>query len=422
LRLASVLPPLPPSWALELGAEDFYDPQGWTAGLGPFEKPCDPPNPRETFFGRPEKAASPMIELRTASSDVMCCQCASRTRSIPMNRTLRARDAYLYGVFQTDRGPSDTFSVASMQIDLNLRGSRQGSAVFASENRPNNNCAGTDQRPEKLLKGAFSSQILSMIADVEFDEILVRLQGYGCGPASNRVAIALNVRQPGDVAMNPRDGSEYVWIPPGEFEMGCSKDDNECFDDEKPVHRVRISRGFWIGRTEATVAVWNRLAARSDRPGVKGAPREPATSVSWTQAAGHCTAAGGRLPTEAEWEYAARAGTTTARYGNLNEIAWHGSNSGGRVHEVATRAPNAWGLYDMLGNVYEWVADDYRPYEARTQTDPGGPGTGRSKVLRGGSWFNLPRLARASDRYSYDLEYGNVGLRCVWDAGRRFSP
>ena len=122
-----------------------------------------------------------------------------------------------------------------------------------------------------------------------------------------------------------------------------------------------------------------------------------------------------RLPTEAEWEYAARAGTTGDRYGNLDAIAWFGDNSGGRTQPVGGRAPNAWGLYDMLGNVYEWVEDWYDDYPGGVVTDPRGPGSGAFRVERGGCWFYSAGDCRASFRgaFSPGIGISSLGFRLL---------
>ena len=122
-----------------------------------------------------------------------------------------------------------------------------------------------------------------------------------------------------------------------------------------------------------------------------------------------------RLPTEAEWEYAARAGTTGDRYGNLDGIAWYGDNSGRQPHPVGGKAPNAWGLYDMLGNVVEWVGDWHGDYPGSSVTDPRGPGSGSSRVLRGGCWFGNARHSRVSNRNlsAPGVHYDFLGFRLV---------
>jgi formylglycine-generating enzyme required for sulfatase activity len=230
---------------------------------------------------------------------------------------------------------------------------------------------------------------------------------------------------PGTARENPKDGLKYVWIPPGTFMMGCSPGDGECDDDETPAHRVTITKGFWLGQTELTVGTYKRFATATGR-GMPEAPsfnpgwsneRMPIVNVSWLDAEAYCRWAGGRLPSEAEWEYAARAGSTEARYGLLDEVAWYDGNSGGRTHEVGQKRPNAFNLYDMLGNVWEWVSDWYGEnyYQGSPERDPLGPGGGETCVLRGGSWSRNPWYSRVSNRVRgrSDGQLINLGFRCV---------
>ena len=220
-------------------------------------------------------------------------------------------------------------------------------------------------------------------------------------------------RPAGASKMNPKDGLRYVWVPPGKFTMGCSAGDSDCGGYEKPAHQVTITKGFWLGQTEVTQAPYQRVVGTNSSY-FKGADL-PVEEVSWDQAQAYCQAIGGRLPTEAEWEYAARAGSVQSRYGDIDRIAWYYGNSGGHTHEVAQKEANAWGLYDMLGNVWEWTADWYGGYAPGSAVDPAGPVSGQSRALRGGAWNNGPRYARVS--YCSRLEPGNrnnnIGLRCA---------
>ncbi len=245
--------------------------------------------------------------------------------------------------------------------------------------------------------------------------------------ASSVPTATLTAPSAGEVKANPKDGQAYVWIPPGKFMMGCSPGDSECFDDEKPAHPVAITKGFWLGQTAVTVAAWKRYTSATGNS-MPPAPsfnenwadgQQPIVNITWDEAKGYCQHAGGRLPTEAEWEYAARAGSTASRYGPLDAIAWYADNSGLKVHPVAQKEPNAWKLYDMLGNVWEWTADRYdeKYYDKREGTDPQGPGTGESRTLRGGSWDINPRDLRVSyrGRVAPAYRYINLGVRCAWE-------
>jgi sulfatase modifying factor 1 len=232
------------------------------------------------------------------------------------------------------------------------------------------------------------------------------------------------VRATSKVRVNPKNGLKYVWIPPGSFMMGCSPGDKECEPIEKPAHHVMISKGFWIGQTPVTVGAYKRFARETGRqmptPMDFNAYWEkenmPMISVTWADAQAYCEWLGERLPTEAEWEYAARGGSTEPRYGNLDEVAWSRQNSGGQTHDVAQKRPNGFGLYDMLGNVWQWVNDwyDENYYRSSPAQDPQGPASGKLRVMRGGSWNDDPRAVRASSRFG-DFptdRYEAAGFRC----------
>jgi formylglycine-generating enzyme required for sulfatase activity len=197
--------------------------------------------------------------------------------------------------------------------------------------------------------------------------------------------------------------------------MGCSPGDYACAADEEPAHDVEITRGFWMGQTEVTQSAWKKVMG-TDPSYFKG-NQLPVETVSWDEADKYCKAAGLRLPSEAEWEYAARAGTKGPRYADFPGITWYDANSGMQTHTVAQKAANAFGLYDMLGNVREWVNDWYwsSQYARREGRDPKGPAEGGRRVLRGGAWDDSSQRSRASVRIAYPPGswYKTNGFRCA---------
>ena len=220
----------------------------------------------------------------------------------------------------------------------------------------------------------------------------------------------------GQQQVNPKDDLVYVWIPPGRFRIGCSPSDTECDNNEKPVHEVSLSKGFWMGQTLVTQVAYQRVTGRT--LSYFSGSKFPADSVTWDEAQSYCQVTGMRLPTEAEWEYAARARNTANRYGVIDEIAWYGVNSAEHTHDVMQKQSNAWGLYDMLGDVWEWTADWLAPYGDigdGGSVDPQGPTAGKLRVLRGGSWANGPAFVRISARSGNEPDHRSnvVGFRCV---------
>ncbi len=201
-------------------------------------------------------------------------------------------------------------------------------------------------------------------------------------------------------------GMEFVWIPAGTFLVGSPMhEEGRVFGERQ--HEVRISEGFWIGKYEVTQGGWVAVMGTNPSRFSNCGPRCPVERVSWDDTQEFIRRLKSResgngyvyrLPTEAEWEYTARAGTPGARYGELGAIAWYSANSGDRTHPVGQKRPNAWGLHDMLGNVWEWTKDWYGAYPSGTVTDPGGPESGAGRVYRGGGWYNSAGYVRSAAR------------------------
>ncbi|MDD5089609.1 MAG: SUMF1/EgtB/PvdO family nonheme iron enzyme, partial [Candidatus Wallbacteria bacterium] len=211
---------------------------------------------------------------------------------------------------------------------------------------------------------------------------------------------------------------EMAWIPAGTSIMGSTAG----WPDETPVHTVEITQGFWLGKFEVTQSQW--LQIQGSNPSNSVAPNYPVESVSWNDCQLFITNLNGlgqgvfRLPTEAEWEYACRAGTSTEHYwgdpvdGNY---LWDTNNSGGIEHNVGEKLPNAWGLYDMSGNVWEWVNDWYDSgyYSASPLQDPTGPGSGTEKVFRSGCYsYSDCRSARRNKLSPSSVDSGG-GMRVL---------
>ena len=266
------------------------------------------------------------------------------------------------------------------------------------------------------------------------------------------LTVEAKAQSPDLIGINAKDGLRYTLIPAGSFLMGCSNRDEDCFPNELPRHRVTISRSFRIGVTEVTTQAFMRFVSEVGHPmpsdsssGTSGwrNDRVPMVNTSWADAEAYCSWVGGALPTEAQWEYAARGGSDASRYGLLDEIAWTADNSGraplnsdslqqaaglgavisaaqangNAAHEVGQKRANDYGLFDTLGNVDEWTADWWSPsyYAQSPPADPMGPETGTLRVLRGGSFMYPSKHTRVSKRqFAPPTSAGaNAGFRCI---------
>ena len=230
-------------------------------------------------------------------------------------------------------------------------------------------------------------------------------------------------------------GMEFVYVPPGEFMMGSNSE--EADDEEQPVHRVELTEGFWMGRTEVTQGQYERVMGEDPWSGedhAREGDEYAASHITWHDAREFCERLSERaegtyrLPTEAQWEYACRAGTQTAYSygadpGRLGEYAWYYANASHAgeeyAHRVALKKPNPWGLYDMHGNVWEWCRDWYGDYAEGPVEDPTGPSSGDRRVLRGGGWYNNARYCRSAirDYYVPDNSWLYYGFRVVVGVG-----
>ncbi len=226
-------------------------------------------------------------------------------------------------------------------------------------------------------------------------------------------------------------GMEFILIPAGEFMMGAVPQDEEAGDDEKPQHKVKITKPFYIGKYPVAQEEWEKVMGNNPSNFQKAGKKAPVENVSWDDCQEFIKKLGKkegknyRLPTEAEWEYAARGGGSAGSYvytygddaGKLGEYAWYGDNSSDTTHPVGQKKPNSIGLYDMMGNVFEWCEDWYDEdyYKNSPGADPKGADKGEGRSLRGGSWSNSAGGCRLSFRSDYNPDGGfsRIGFRLV---------
>ncbi|MGO9115028.1 MAG: formylglycine-generating enzyme family protein [Thermoguttaceae bacterium] len=265
---------------------------------------------------------------------------------------------------------------------------------------------------------------------------MTRPSSYGTWTRVSRSLPATQSKEAGDKTKSPpKEVSvdlgkglklEMVLIPAGEFLMGSPDTDNDAFFTEKPQHRVRITKPFYLGKYLVTREQWEAVMHRNNSSNGSG-PKDAVDMVSWDYCQEFLDNLNKRqdnpvgklqLPTEAQWEYACRAGSKTRfcfgdEASGLGDYAWYYNNSGQKAHPVGEKKPNAWGLYDMHGSVFEWCQDWYGNYKKEAVTDPSGPAAGSGRVSRTGTWYSQARDCRSGQRCQGDPGHvgGGLGFR-----------
>ena len=223
------------------------------------------------------------------------------------------------------------------------------------------------------------------------------------------------------VLIDDKIGMEMVFVQGGAFMMGGTSEQVDAYDSEKPVHEVTLS-DFYIGKYPVTQKQWWQMMGNN--PSKFAGDNLPVERISWNDVQEFLsklrsmTGKQYRMLTEAEWEFAARGGTKGKGYiyagsNNLNDVGWYQENSGSKTHPVGAKQPNELGIYDMSGNVWEWVNDWYGPYSSSKQTNPTGPSSGSYRVARGGSWADDAGACRVSIRFNDHpgFRYYLIGFR-----------
>ena len=293
--------------------------------------------------------------------------------------------------------------------------------------------AGYEAGQKLLALGAAESKKINVL------QLLVLLKDKGWQDAELvRLAVEAATYTPGNghtTKLNGNLAMDFVWIPPGTFEMGSPKSEPGRSYNEGPQTTVTISQGFWLGKTPVTQAQYQALIGDSPNYYKEAGTNSPVSHLEWADAREYCRRltiqerAAGRLPTgfcyclpsEAEWEYACRAGTTGARYADaLDAIAWYSANNrSGVVQPVQEKQPNAWGLHDMLGGGWEWCSDWYGPYAGIPVTDPMGPDSGKGHICRGTYPYDDAINCRAAKRNWSDHAYAYSSFRVAICAARQ---
>ena len=395
----------------EISQEDFESAKTQLMSVGP----AQPSRPKETSESGEEGRRTEETESRRPESPVPV-ECEGG----PSPNEKREIKAELRG--DADRGP-EVGEGASEGSGTKMDAVVLPDSSFGEGWAPAHDSSPSPMRPVLLM--------LAIAVIIGGIWILVENSGKGGAsiPGDRRVSV-----QP--LRRDPAIGMPFRLVPSGTFQMGS----NDGNSDEKPMHRVTITRGLWMGETEVTQGQWRSVMGSNPSKFSSCGDDCPVEQVSWNAVVKYANALskkagfdecyrisgesvtfkglgceGYRLPTEAEWEYAARAGTSSLYAGgaDLGAVGWYSKNSGSKTHRAGTKNANAWGLRDMSGNVLEWVLDWKGTYPTDAVTDPTGPSSGSFRVWRGGSCDISARDCRSASRHGYypGSRFYNLGFR-----------
>ncbi len=292
--------------------------------------------------------------------------------------------------------------------------------------------SGFSSRAETMKRVSSQSKLALEIRNSRYKVSLLKNPVEIAGKDKVLIALSKEKKPYAKAKFTNSIGQRFVYIKPGSYTMGSNSEEY----DEEPAHKVTLTKGFHMQTTEVTQGQWQDVMKTKPWSGkeyVKESRDNPAVYVSWNDIKEFISRLNSldgkkyRLPTEAEWEYAARAGSLSKYcFGDseykLGEYAWYSKNTwdfGEKYsHSVGTKKPNQWGLYDMHGNVWEWCEDWYgnKYYSTSSEIDPMGPSSGTFRVIRGGCWFNPSRRSRSADRARFkpEFRYINAGFRLVF--------
>lgn len=326
--------------------------------------------------------------------------------TVAISKTGHASETRTINIKENETGEINVELSSGKQITINS--SPQGAKLYID-----NNYKGTTPFTAELTFGKHNVKL----AKTEYKDLTQSIEIKEYTNDINLTLESIIKQMPG-----------MVLVKGGTFQMGCTSEQSDCMRGEKPVHTVTVD-DFYIGKYKVTQKQWKEIMGTStslSNPSYFKGDNLPIEKVSWNDVQDFIkklnqkTGQKYRLPTEAEWEYSARGGSTGsptkyAGSNNIGDVAWYSSNSGSKTHAVGTKQANELGIYDMTGNVWEWCSDWYGNYSSRSQNNPRGATSGKYRVLRGGSWDDNSSSCRVANRHSYSpgAAYYNRGFRIV---------